>query len=1848
MKPSSTICGYCGLFFAAIFILANFESIGQTIPTNGLAAFYPLDGNAFDQGVNNLHGTVLGATPTTDRFGNPNRAMHFDGVNDQINLPNSPALKPQLPFSISIWIKPDTFAQANIGIFRNDQNNGFHSGFWLSYSPTSPTMNGGYGDGTGGGPSDRRAIRSVVNITTGWHHVVFVCRGPTDMDLYIDGTKDDNAVYSGTGGAIQYFNGIPGLGYTFSSGPTGTRFFRGAIDDFAIYDVALRECDVHQLYSNLDYELIGKYPFNGNAMDTGPFGMHGTVVGATLTNDRFGNPNSAYFFDGINDQIILPNDPVLKPQLPFSASFWTKIEDFGPTWNGFFSNNQLSGVHSGISVFYNVNARQLRANVGDGAGAGPSNRRTVHGSMPLDTTWKHVVFVCRGPLEMELYLNGVKDLGKSYQGSGGALYYSNSNAGIGYRFGSSTLWFYGVLDDFTFFNRSLSDCEALELYEGESFEGIDSLIQVCPFDTLDLSSSITNPDWYVDGVFQMSGSTFSLQVNSSSVVAAIGQKECVCDAVDSFEVILSPPPAYVLPDTFFVCPETTETLNLNLLGPGSVYWEEDTLFQNPGSVSPTLFPISNPGPSPIFRTIILTVFDSTNSCSHTDSAVLTVYPEFPINAGPDTFLCADQALTELGDTTSQNGFSFSWNGNPSTGLLSSTIIANPIFSFQNDSSSNQEFDYTLSKTNILTGCVGYDSIKIVVNRALNTEAGMDTIICSQERIQIGNLPDTIFQYTWLDGSNLSDSLISDPFFLFLNADSQAVTHLKILEVIEVSTGCTSRDSIQIEIKPQVFVDAGPDISLCGSDTITIGKTNNPHYVFSWSPALGVVSTNSDSTKISLDNSSDSLIQIKYFLVAQYLGCIEKDSILVDLKPKPYDQISGPDVVCPMVDSAMYLASRSFTDYNYQWFVNGGSITSSFNDSVFVSWDSTNAAASIGIIPINNFACTGDSFSWSVRINPLLRPEIEADTISICEREKNLVKYEIKYPINSSNYQWQVQNGSISIGQGSDQILVNWNGIGIGKLWVQEENITITDSCFGGSDTITVQILEDPVLDSIYGPDDICDFGDSIWYRSNSSLAGTFFWTSDSISRIIGSSNNDSILITTFSDGDFELASFIQTPYGCTSDTLSKVVNVRFLQIPIITSDTVHFCWEDSLLIDLGIQREFQNSVYQWGSIGGQVVEGQGDPDMTLFVPNPDTIKIFVDEINNTNQDTCFTFSDTFEIIVHPFPSSNQIIGTFDFCDDTDSVWFYANGDESSVYLWSTDTLSQFISGHNSDSVLLSLQADGDIDLNVVEYSQYGCYGDTLRETINMRYFHRPEILTDTLKICFWDSVLIDFSIKDEYDSSIYNWSSSNGTIVSGQGLENMTLKVTDPDTIFLFVEEVNFATEDTCFGSSDTIAIYLYPNPERGFDFLGNDTLCYEPDCIPFKYPGWTNSSFEWFTDANFCSPSITDSVLLRFVSTGEFFLSVLETSEFNCVGDTADLRIELFPNPNTEILDLDSIVCVSQQGPFSYQVQGLDLSTFHWQISGGQIEAGQLNDTISVLWTDTSDLSLSVLERSHVGCTTLELSFPLFNDNMAIDLDRLGHIDDFNNLDLNGRSNPPSFNPGNEIFLYSWKEGEASNLIDSIVHGPKSISFQLDSIYGQEINYFQLSAINTCGDTILSDVHNNIILNIEAKDEDNRFSFFWNPYEAWTNEVDYLIMEILPDGKLQAVSSTYGQSAEEILAHRLSEHCFFIEARNTSNSELYSWSNLNCKEVERRIEMPNTLTPNGDGLNDVLKIPNLWVYSEHDLRIFDRNGVSVYHSENYQNDWPQGEINPGVYYYHLRIQKDILQEYKGFIHILK
>ncbi|MCE2840285.1 MAG: DUF1566 domain-containing protein [Bacteroidetes bacterium] len=201
--------------------------------------------------------------------------------------------------------------------------------------------------------------------------------------------------------------------------------------------------------------LVGWWGFNGNAQDGSGNGNHGTVNGATLTTDRFGNQNGAYSFDGVDDFISVSECV----QIPLSSnnrtcSFWIKsnIIDNPPNrdilnWGNYQSNQRFGfTMYSGLTYFCAQN-------------------NDFYGSVFVgDNGWKFITLTYNGQF-VSIYVNGLLD---------GGQFRNLNTVGDTIVIGSSPLfhpdatYFDGLIDDIGIWNRALSQQEITNLYNSQS------------------------------------------------------------------------------------------------------------------------------------------------------------------------------------------------------------------------------------------------------------------------------------------------------------------------------------------------------------------------------------------------------------------------------------------------------------------------------------------------------------------------------------------------------------------------------------------------------------------------------------------------------------------------------------------------------------------------------------------------------------------------------------------------------------------------------------------------------------------------------------------------------------------------------------------------------------------------------------------------------------------------------------------------------------------------------------------------------------------------------------------------------------------------------------------------------------------------------------------------------------------------------------------------------------------------------------------------------------------------------------------------------------------------------------
>jgi len=210
--------------------------------------------------------------------------------------------------------------------------------------------------------------------------------------------------------------------------------------------------------------LVGYWPFNGNANDESGNGNNGTVNGATLATDRFGNAYSAYSFNGNGNHIEIPNSPSLNPS-QISFSFWgffnsgncavlDKVDQSSPENYGYsLVHNFLNenGFFSGWNTTGQCNWPDLT-----GYTFGPNG-------IVANSNWVNVTVTIDGSGLCKQYVNG--QLSHTYSWLPLNTCSSiNSKLFIGRQWLGDPCWMNGKLDDIGIWNRALTPQEITNLY----------------------------------------------------------------------------------------------------------------------------------------------------------------------------------------------------------------------------------------------------------------------------------------------------------------------------------------------------------------------------------------------------------------------------------------------------------------------------------------------------------------------------------------------------------------------------------------------------------------------------------------------------------------------------------------------------------------------------------------------------------------------------------------------------------------------------------------------------------------------------------------------------------------------------------------------------------------------------------------------------------------------------------------------------------------------------------------------------------------------------------------------------------------------------------------------------------------------------------------------------------------------------------------------------------------------------------------------------------------------------------------------------------------------------------------
>ena len=212
------------LLFGAVTLVAHAQ-VPDYVPTEGLVAWYPFNGNANDESGISDNGELFSVETAPDRFGNDNSAFYFSGS----------GCTPHIETNIN-WL--DGTEGMSISFWINRVGNG------CSYPRIFGLWSGGNGPQSWGmawGNSAALDYMGTSPANNTWHHVAVTLTSDS-IHAYLNGALQ-NSYVSGKEPPLASYMSIGRMTHPAYDA------FNGYLDDFALYNRTLTQAEITALYN---------------------------------------------------------------------------------------------------------------------------------------------------------------------------------------------------------------------------------------------------------------------------------------------------------------------------------------------------------------------------------------------------------------------------------------------------------------------------------------------------------------------------------------------------------------------------------------------------------------------------------------------------------------------------------------------------------------------------------------------------------------------------------------------------------------------------------------------------------------------------------------------------------------------------------------------------------------------------------------------------------------------------------------------------------------------------------------------------------------------------------------------------------------------------------------------------------------------------------------------------------------------------------------------------------------------------------------------------------------------------------------------------------------------------------------------------------------------------------------------------------------------------------------------------------------------------------------------------------------------------------------------------------------
>lgn len=786
-------------------------------------------------------------------------------------------------------------------------------------------------------------------------------------------------------------------------------------------------------------------------------------------------------------------------------------------------------------------------------------------------------------------------------------------------------------------------------------------------------------------------------------------------------------------------------------------------------------------------------------------------------------------------------------------------------------------------------------------------------------------------------------------------------------------------------------------------------------------------------------------------------------------------------------------------------------------------------------------------------------------------------------------------------------------------------------------------------DTIFGPAAICENSWAIYAVKPKQQGSTIVWKVDG--GVFGPSTQDpnSVQVQWGKSAAAKIKAVEVSKEGCAADTITLPVTINPIPGKPAITGSQNVCL--NLVDNYSLISVTPGSQYFWNITGGKQVSGGNSGTITIqWNSVEDTAYISVVEKNTYG---CVSDTSSMMVIKSP-PKVDKIYGSLSVCPHSKNIdyWVDKNLGPNSTFFWEVKG-GTIIPGATTDAIKIDWGGKDTGVINVVEVTKHGCRGDTIILNVIIDY----KLITPPIE---GDSSVCELSKGQEYkvlytNNSTYSWQISGGTIVSGNGTNAIIVDWDAAGSGLLTVTQTAYDSVNNlpCTGLPVSMFVSINPLPQQAV-INGPLSVC-AGDSAVYNVTGLAGSRYIWNINGNtqIILNDSSENFSVRFPGAGNFTVAVFEISKDSCTGFPSSIQVVVNPLPKTSAISGPVTICVPQLNGHIYSVAGTPNSMYQWQVDGGVIAEGQLSNQISVNWLISGKGQIKVQETNSAGCKgdTVELAVNV--DAATINIKKVSTlVADDGIIELDWSVSNNSFFKGEfQIF----REVAGSNdwkLIGSMPYN--QMHYTDKNIDTRKFSYrYRIEAPNICGNNVASVPHRSILLQ-GYQPFDSMMHIAWNDYEGWDPGVgSYLVYRKNNNDtgyrfavRLNENNYEFGTGLEAF------RQCFRVVAEQNINTINESWSNEYCFEFEPILVMPNVFTPNGDTLNNWFNVMASF-YSSFDIKIFDRWGEEVFHSDNARIQWDgtyKGrKAEDGVYLYVISVKGLRNPIYKsGTFHLMK